>query len=110
MFYPLERLINVYDGFQRSYHIQGHSLLLLQDNGRCYLLHNRCPHQQAPFSPSRGAHQAGGSQVNVSQGQLRCPVHGMTFDLITGKTSDGCSQSLQFLSIVYEGNQMGVDL
>jgi nitrite reductase/ring-hydroxylating ferredoxin subunit len=46
----------------------------------------------------------------VSQGQLRCPVHGMTFDLITGKTSDGCSQSLQFLSIVYEGNQMGVDL
>ena len=105
MFYPLERLMNLYDGFQRAYHIQGYSLLLLQDNGRCYLLHNRCPHQQAPFS-----NQSGGASASVSQGKLRCPVHGMTFDLMTGKTPDGCTQSLQFLSIVYEGNQVGVDL
>jgi len=104
MFYPLERLINLYDGFQRAYRIHGQSLLLLQDNGRCYLLHNQCPHQQASFLPSRGA------QASVSEGQLRCPVHGMGFNLMTGKTSDGCHQSLRFVSIVYEGNQLGVDL
>jgi len=99
MFYPLERLINLYDGYQRAYQVQGHSLLLVQDNGRCYLMHNRCPHQQAPLS-----------QATLSEGQLRCPLHGMSFDLLTGKTADGCSQSLQFVPIIYEGNQLGVEL
>ena len=99
MFYPLERLINLYDGYQRAYQIAGHSLLLIQDAGRCYLLKNHCPHQQASLS-----------QATLSEGKLRCPLHGMSFDLQTGKTQDGCQQSLVFLPIVYEGNQLGVVL
>jgi nitrite reductase/ring-hydroxylating ferredoxin subunit len=99
MFYPLERLINIYDGYQRGFTINGRSLLLVQENGRCYLLDNHCPHQQAPLT-----------HATLHNGSLRCPVHGMQFDLLTGKSADGCSQSLQFVSIIYEGNQLGVDL
>lgn len=99
MFYPLERLINLHDGYRRPYVVAGHSLLLLQEEGRRYLLRNQCPHQQAPLS-----------SATVNNGRLRCPVHGMEFDLVTGKTTDGCNQSLQFITIVYEGNQIGLDL
>ena len=111
-FYPLEKLMNLYDGFQRSYLVAGQSLLLVQEEGRCYLLLNQCPHQQAPFvgNSSYGSSRGGPSAATIMQGHIRCSVHGMAFSLATGKTTDGCQQSLQFLPIVYEGNQLGVVL
>jgi nitrite reductase/ring-hydroxylating ferredoxin subunit len=99
MFYPLERLMNLYDGYQSAFSVAGRSLLLVQDSGRCQLLLNQCPHQQAPLT-----------KASLEGGMLRCPVHGMRFDLLTGKSPEGCGQKLQFLPIVYEGNQLGVDL
>lgn len=99
MFYPLERLMNLHDGYQRAFSVAGHALLLLQDEGRCILLLNQCPHQQADLS-----------RASVDRGVLRCPVHGMRFDLRTGVSPDGCEQRLRFLPIIYEGNQLGVDL
>jgi 3-phenylpropionate/trans-cinnamate dioxygenase ferredoxin subunit len=99
MFYPLERLINLHDGYQRAFSVAGKPLLLVQNKGRCQVLINQCPHQQA-------------SLVNATLDEdcLRCPIHGMRFDLTTGRSPDGCTQSLQFISIAYEGNQLGVDL
>jgi 3-phenylpropionate/trans-cinnamate dioxygenase ferredoxin subunit len=99
MFYPLERLMNLYDGYQRGFTVEGHSLLLVQDNGRCYLLRNHCPHQQAPLT-----------NATMNNGNLRCSVHGMEFDLLTGKSKDGCSQALQFIPVIYEGSQLGVEV
>jgi len=99
MFYPLERLMNLYDGYQRGFTVNGHSLLLVQDNGRCYLLRNTCPHQQAPLT-----------HATMNNGYLRCPAHGMEFNLMTGKSQGECSQELQFIAIAYEGNQLGVEI
>lgn len=99
MFYPLERLMNLHDGYQRSFVVNGHALLLIQSDGKNYLLRNHCPHQQAPLT-----------NATLNNGRLRCSMHGMEFDLLTGKSADGCSQSLQFLTIAYEGNQLGVEV
>jgi nitrite reductase/ring-hydroxylating ferredoxin subunit len=98
-FYPLERLMNLYDGYRNVFHVAGQSLLLVQDEGRTYLMLNQCPHQRRPLD-----------RATVVGGSITCPHHGMCFDLNTGKTADGCSHDLQFIRIAYEGNQVGVDV
>jgi nitrite reductase/ring-hydroxylating ferredoxin subunit len=95
-FYRLEQLINLYDGYQRSFTIGNQSLLLIQEEGRRYLILNQCPHQQAPLD-----------RATISNGQLRCPQHGMQFDLESG-TSEACAGKLQFLVPAYEGNMLGI--
>ncbi len=97
-FYQLETLLRLYDGYRRSFFIAGHSLLLIQEDNRRYLLLNQCPHQQAPLDKG-----------SIRQGYLQCPIHGMQFNLDTGATSDGCAARLQFLPIVYDGNKLGVE-
>lgn len=98
-FHGLERLINLYDGYCRSFHIAGRPLLLIQDGGQRYLLLNQCPHQQMPLT--RGT---------LSDGFIKCPSHGMRFNLATGETADGCSMRLQFFTPSYDGAVVGVDL
>ena len=99
-FYPLERLMNLHDGYCRAYSVSGLPLLLVQENGKRYLLKNQCPHQQALFS--NASLSAVGDSVF-----LRCPVHGMAFDLTTGRTMDGCDRVLQFIPIAYDGPSLG---
>lgn len=96
----LEKLHQLYDGYRRPVRISGNEYLLLQEEGRVYLLLNRCPHQQAPLQ-----------QASISNGQLRCPRHGMVFDLPSGRpvTANGCA-ALTFLPLVYDGNTLGVDI
>ena len=98
-FYPLEYLMNLYNGYQRTFKIAGKSYLLIQDSERHYLLLNQCPHQLRPLD-----------NATISGGTLTCPFHGMCFDLTTGKTEDGCRNRLERLDVAYEGNQLGVYL
>ncbi len=97
-FYALERLINLYDGYCRSFSVAGQSLLLIQENGQRYLLLNQCPHQRMPLA-----------QGTIRDGFIQCPTHGMRFSLLTGETKDGCSERLRFLTPSYEGAIIGVD-
>ncbi len=98
-FYTLERLIHLYDGYQKTFSIAGHSLLLIQEEGRRYLLLNQCPHQQAALDKG-----------SILQGEIRCPLHGMRFNLETGATQDGCQHALQFFPITYHESFLGIDL
>ncbi len=98
-FYPLERLMNLSEGYRRTFMINGKPLLLVHNEGRNYLMLNQCPHQQSPLS-----------NATVSTGMIRCPLHGMSFDLQTGRSTDGCQQLLQFFPVAFEGNQLGVFL
>lgn len=98
-FHPLERLSHLHDGYSKAFTIAGTPLLLIQDQGRRFLIANRCPHQQVPLEGS-----------SITGGAIQCRYHGMRFDLITGQTQDGCMESLQFFPIAYDGNTLGVDL
>ena len=48
-FYPLEKLINLHDGYRRVFRIDHQSLLLLQRGGELYLLESSCPHREHPL-------------------------------------------------------------
>jgi len=98
-FFALERLVNLYDGYRQPFSVNGVSLLLIQDEGRRYLILNQCPHQQAPLS--------NGAVVN---NEIHCAYHGMRFNLESGSSSDGCSEKLHFFPIAYDGASLGVDL
>jgi len=97
----LEKLHNLYDGYRKVCRVAGRELLLLQEQGRTKLIANACPHMGAPLTNATYADDC-----------LRCPMHGIAFNVNTGKATatSGCSASLQFFSLVYEGNTLGVDV
>lgn len=98
-FYALERLMNLYDGYRRPFVVAGQPILLIQEEGKRIIIINQCPHMQA--SLERGS---------IHDGLIQCPAHGMRFDLFTGHSPDGCQNRLQFLPIIYDGNQLGVNI
>ena len=99
-FYPLEKLLNLYDGYRQAFSVAGQSLLLVQENNRRVLIHNRCPHQNAPLT-----------QATIVGEKIRCPHHGIQFDLISGQSdTSACPNGLEFLPLAYDGNTVGVDL
>lgn len=98
-FVALEKLHQLYDGYRQVVNLAGQSFLLLHENGKTHLIRNRCPHAGAPLT-----------QATLSGNSLRCPMHGLAFDLNTGlSTSPACAQRLEFIPLVYDGNRVGIE-
>lgn len=99
-FVALEMLHQLYDGYRKAIRVAGQDLLLLQENGKTQLIRNSCPHAGASMT-----------YATFSNNCLRCPVHGIEFDLASGRSrSPACTQALQFIPLVYEGNRVGIDV
>jgi nitrite reductase/ring-hydroxylating ferredoxin subunit len=99
-FVALEKLHQLYDGYRKAFSLAGQPLLLLQENGKTVLIRNACPHAGATLT-----------YATCTGRTLRCPMHGMEFDLTSGRsTNPTCKQGLQFISLIYEGNTVGVEL
>lgn len=101
-FYGLEKLINLHDGYRRSFRIDQHALLLLQEHGECWLIEGRCPHRGHDLL-----------HADLEGSRLRCPRHGYCFSLDDGRvlkaTEEPC-RALQRYELVYQGNEIGVML
>ena len=101
-FYPLEKLHQLCDGYTKAFRVAGKDLLLLQNEGKTYLITNRCPHMDAPLT-----------RATLEPGSIRCPVHGIEFELTSGQAKGalaGCLADLEKYQITYEGNELGVML
>lgn len=99
MFFELERLINLHDGYRKTFQVNGHGLLLLVVDNRPVLIEDRCPHQGAPLG-----------RATLEGDVLRCPRHGMSFSLSSGRAlQPGCS-ALQLFKLAYEGDRIGIDV
>jgi len=100
-FIALEKLHQLYDGYRRVFRIGGREWVLLQEEGKLYCIANQCPHLQAPLA-----------QASIFRQLLRCPAHGIEFDLRSGLPVNplSCRHALTFLPLIYEGNQIGLDL
>jgi 3-phenylpropionate/trans-cinnamate dioxygenase ferredoxin subunit len=59
--------------------IDGVELVLFRVEGECVAIENNCPHQ----------HMAAFHQAHIEGTVIRCPMHGWTFDLKTGKSVAG---------------------
>jgi nitrite reductase/ring-hydroxylating ferredoxin subunit len=99
-FQPLEKLINLHDGYRRGFKIDALGLLLIQHGGQRYLLEAQCPHRGHPLETA-----------DIEAGCLQCPLHQYRFDLSSGAvvaaTEEAC-RPLRVFELVYEGNEVGL--
>jgi|GEM_PF-5219833 len=49
-FVPLEKLGRLHDGYKKVFKVDRHNLLLMQLEGKVYLIENRCPHMHTVSS------------------------------------------------------------
>jgi 3-phenylpropionate/trans-cinnamate dioxygenase ferredoxin subunit len=99
-FYALAQLHQLHEDYRQVIKLAGHEWLLLQTDNGPVLIDNRCPHAGAPLTRASLADQG-----------LRCPLHGMVFDVHTGAERSGaCRQRLGFLPLIYQGASLGIDI
>jgi nitrite reductase/ring-hydroxylating ferredoxin subunit len=99
MFVPLERLINLDEGYRRTFQVEGRSLLLLVLDNQPLLLIDSCPHKGAPLSVA-----------TLSGNILRCQRHGIEFQLPSGIPVQAPCPGLSMLKVAYEGDCIGIDV
>ena len=102
-FYPLEKLGELYDGYQKAFKIAKQCLLVIQLDGKVYIIENRCPHMDIPLT----------NATQLPGAMLRCRAHGIEFSLDSGKSDGALADVLPCLKkyvVAYEGNMLGVDL
>lgn len=107
-FYGLEKLINLQDGYRKVFRVGNVDLLLLHEAGKTFLVKNQCPHMGKPLQ---------NATIIAGQGNdspcLRCPHHGMQFDLHSGKNINNQGNpcgALTRYQLQYEGNIIGVEV
>lgn len=101
-YYPLEKLINLDEGYRRQYRLGARNILLLVEQGQYFICEALCPHLAAPLIEGR-----------LVAGKIQCVKHGFEFDLASGVHSQaqqtGC-RHLQVYLPVFEGDTLGVEL
>ena len=101
-YYSLEKLINLHDGYRKTFKIDEHHLLLIQEAGNRFLVEAFCPHREHPLI-----------DATVTTDSLRCPHHRYRFHLATGdvleKSEEPC-RKLRVYPLVEEGRDVGVML
>ncbi len=101
-FYPLEKLINLHDGYSRQFKIDNLQLLLLQYQGERYLIEATCPHRAHPLETA-----------TIDNGVIQCPLHNYRFALNSGQliqhTEEPC-RAMRVWELTYEGNEIGIVL
>ena len=101
-FFPLEKLINLRDGYSRQFKIDNLRLLLVQQWGEIHLLEAHCPHRSHPLCAA-----------DIKGVIVRCPSHQYEFSLMDGalvRATEETCRGLRIFPVVYEGNEIGVML
>ncbi len=102
-FFPLEKISQLHDGYQKAFTVGRHNVLLLQMDGQPYIIENRCPHMDVPLTHG----------TQTPDGKIRCRAHGIAFDMQSGKADGPLADQLECLKkyeLAYDGNVLGVEL
>ncbi|MBN7798808.1 Rieske (2Fe-2S) protein [Parahaliea mediterranea] len=101
-FYPLDKLINLHDGYTRQFKIDNLQLLLIQRDSERYLIEAQCPHRAHPLDAA-----------TIDKGVIQCALHQYRFSIADGRllhaTEEPC-RGLRTFDLVYERNEIGVML
>ncbi len=99
-FYPLEKLLNLHEGYVRKFKIDALQLLLIQQDGELYVLEAHCPHRGHPLDTAV-----------IEGGVIRCPQHHYEFALKDGRllrSTEAPCRGLRSLPAIYQGNEVGI--
>ena len=96
-FLPLEKLINLHDGYRRTIRIDALEVLLIQEAGQIHIIQSTCPH--------RGQRLEGGAVENSG---IYCPWHNFGFELVSGAHVGGVCDKLKVYEPIYEQNVVGI--
>jgi nitrite reductase/ring-hydroxylating ferredoxin subunit len=69
------------DNASHAVYVRGHSVLLCRSGDQLHAIANQCSHQQRPLEGGR-----------IRGRHITCPVHGVRFDLTTGKPLGSLTQ------------------
>ena len=99
-FQPLEKLINLHDGYRCRFKLDDLQVLLIQHEGEHYLFESRCPHNGQLLDHAK-----------IDANCLTCPLHQYRFDLRSGalitRENESC-RALRIYTPAYEGNEIGM--
>ena len=96
-FLPLEKLINLTEGYRRTVKVDALEVLLIHESGQLYIIQSRCPHRGQSL-------EAGEIEGNT----LYCPWHNFGFDLGNGAHEAGLCEGIKVYQPVYENNLVGI--
>lgn len=100
-FFPLEKLINLHDGYRKEFIVEYQRVLLVQHEGERYIIEARCPHLEHPLAEAR-----------LEGEVLLCPLHHYRFSLRDGRviesTREDC-RPLKVWPVAYDGQEVGID-
>jgi nitrite reductase/ring-hydroxylating ferredoxin subunit len=99
-FVPLEKLINMSDGYTAQRRLGFMTVVLVQRDGEHYVFEANCPHRDHPLDVA-----------TISAGEIRCGLHGYRFRLRGGDliyASEESCRGLRVWPVYYEGTDIGV--
>jgi len=74
--------------------VDGRDIALFSENGRIFAVQNDCPHQH--FSMLH--------EGELKDCRITCPMHGWTFDLQTGRATNGSGRLKRYAVKVADGS------
>lgn len=102
-FIAFEKAELLKNGDRRLYKVGGHKVLLIREDDRYYAIDNTCPHAGASLSKGR-----------VTDACIRCPKHGIHFELASGKPRGGEAVAdvapLRCFEVVLQDDKVGIHI
>ena len=99
-FIPACQFDELPDGSTKAVSLDGQNLLLCHNRGTVFAIENRCSHQNTPLTEGR-----------VRNGYISCPLHGVRFELATGKPTGQLTRvSIRTFAVEVKNGVVNVDL
>lgn len=96
-FQPLDKLINLHDGYRRRFKVDSLDVLVIQEADAVYIVDSRCPHRGHPLQ-----------DADIEAGVLFCPMHNFGFHLDSGEHIDRACPALRVYTPHFEANEIGI--
>lgn len=101
-FVALEKQLNLFNGYRKQVIVAQQELLLIQEQGKRFLIQASCPHRHWPLL-----------QAPIENQQITCSKHGFAFNLADGLPCNNLAQTadcpaLKTYRLDYNDNHIGV--
>ena len=90
---------DVLNGRSKVVDVEGRTIAIFNVDGTFIAVDNACPHLGGPLGDGQ-----------IENGRVRCPLHGWTFDLLTGENLLVPHVQLEHVPVRLEGGEIYVDM